>query len=88
MEEVHRLYNKRATGQRKAMERDSAPRALDNGPRADILEELTHGRHMQQEQCTQKNQQLLATCSSDSQQVPQYSRGIAERVLMMCGSKA
>jgi hypothetical protein len=33
VEEVHRLYNKRATGQRKAMERDSGcPRALDNGP--------------------------------------------------------
>jgi hypothetical protein len=32
---------------------------------------------------TQKNQQLLAICSSDSRQVPQYSRGIAERVLAM-----
>jgi hypothetical protein len=31
VEEAHRLYNKRATGQRKAMERDSGcPRALDN----------------------------------------------------------
>jgi hypothetical protein len=83
VEEVHRLYNKRATGQRKAMERQWLPRALDNGPGADILEELTHGRHMQQEQHSEEQQQLLAICSSDSRQVPQYSRGIAERVLAM-----
>jgi hypothetical protein len=58
------------------------------GLSADILEELTHGRHMQQEQTLRRTQQLLAICSSDSRQVLQYSRGIAERVLAMCGSKA
>jgi hypothetical protein len=58
------MYNKRATGQRKAMERDSGcPRALDNGPRCRYLEELTHGRHMQQEQCTQKNAAAAAAAT-------------------------
>jgi hypothetical protein len=45
VEEVHRLYNKRATGQRKAMERDSGARGRWTMGPVQILEELTHGRH-------------------------------------------
>jgi hypothetical protein len=56
-EEVHRLYNKRATGQRKDGGTVAAEGAGQWPPSADILEELTHD--MQQEQCTQKNQQQL-----------------------------
>jgi hypothetical protein len=54
------------------------------GPGADILEELTHGRHMQQEQCTQKNSAAAAAATVGRFPQQRYSReGIGD-----VGSKA
>jgi hypothetical protein len=75
VEEVHRLYNKRA---RQPEEGNGAGQWLPEGAgqsRADILEELTHGRHMQQEQCTSEES---AAAVSNMQQRQSAGFSIAE----------